>query len=245
MLNKLCLLWQDVVTRQWFHVANLTKNSTGTYRFSYERNESNKGLRAAIDHGYRLHPTFEDVTKEYVSKKCFSVFDRRLPNLNRRDYQQAYQELGISSTSSVFEVLTLTGGILRSDSYEFVEPITLDADNHYCLNCYLRGWRYYNEDNEPLLDTDILSLKLDEQNKYDENAVCVITCNNKTIGYLPSFYSEFVRNQILDNHLGYELDFKYNEHVPSHYKVRLTIKGQLASEALENVSNKAPLFLLK
>lgn len=227
MLDKLCLLWQDVVTRQWFHVANLTRNSDGIYSFAYEKGESNKGLDEAVKHGYQLHPSFEDITKEYFSKKVFSTFDRRIPNFKRKDYQDIYKELGLTSESSVFDILTLTGGILKTDSYEFVKPIEFDTDNNYEINFYLRGWRHHNDFNSTLFSSDNLSLEIDENNSYDENAVCVLKNAGKRIGYIPSFYSEFIKKEVLEKKLDYHLHFDYNEKLPSHYKVRLTVSGKV------------------
>lgn len=237
MLDKLCLLWQDVESRQWFHVANLTRNSDGTYSFAYEKEESNKGLDEAIRHGYRLHPSFEDITKEYFSKKVFSTFDRRLPNFKRKDYQNLYKELGLSVESSVFDILTLTGGILKTDSYEFVEPIKLDSDNKYEISFYLRGWRHYNDSDSILNYTDNLSLEIDEGNQYDENAVYVLKNKEKRIGYIPSFYSEFMKNKVLEKNLEYDLKFDYNKNLPSHYKVRLTVSGKFECNTIFNKDN--------
>lgn len=243
MLDKLCLLWQDVVTRQWFHVANLTRNSEGIYSFAYEKEESNKGLDEAVRHGYQLHPSFEDISKEYISKKVFSTFDRRLPNFKRKDYQEIYKELGLTSESSVFDILTLTGGILKTDSYEFVEPIKVDSDGRYKISFYLRGWRHHNDLDSTLISTDNLSLEIDEGNQFDENAVCVLKNAGKRIGYIPSFYSEFMKTEVLEKNLEYELEFDYKENLPSHYKVRLTVSGKVESNMTNNKNNSKFLMV--
>lgn len=230
MLAKLCLLWQDIKTRQWFHVANLIRDSNGKYHFSYEQNESDKGLQEAIKHGYHPHPTFPDLTKEYISDKLFSTFNRRIPSLRRKDYAASFEELGISNSSTDFEVLTITGGVLQSDSYEFVEPIILENENTYDLNFYLRGWRHYQFDSAAKIDSDdALTLQLDLDNRYDKNAVRVLK-NEETIGYIPSFYSKFVRT-ILEENLPFDLKYRYHENAPSHYKVKLSLSG-IASPTL-------------
>ena len=80
------------------------------------------GLKDALRNGYRLHPSFPEIGKEYESKFLFSAFLRRLPDRNRKDYAPIFVELGVTDESSDFDLLAITGGKLNSDSYEFVKP---------------------------------------------------------------------------------------------------------------------------
>lgn len=222
-MNKLCLLWQEAISRKWYHVANLVIDSTGTYLFSYEKNDKKRGLNEAIDLGYKPHPTFPDFNKKYQSDKMFSAFLRRLPDRNRNDYKEILKRLGINSDSSDFDLLSVTGGILNSDSYEFVKPIEFNQ-NEFSANFYLRGWRYYNAPEEALLKHDFLTLEIEEGNEYDEDAVCILKNENKCIGYVPAFYSSFVKD-ILTNDSSYEVNYEFNSKAPSQYKVNVTLNG--------------------
>ena len=75
-----------------------------------------------MGNGYRLHPSFPEIGKEYESKFLFSAFLRRLPDRNRKDYAPIFVELGVTDESSDFDLLAITGGKLNSDLYEFVKP---------------------------------------------------------------------------------------------------------------------------
>lgn len=122
MINKLCLLWQNALTGQWYHIGNLVLKDTGVYVFTYNVTDESKGILAALKNGYHLHPTFSQVGKEYKSVFLFSAFARRLPDRKRKDYAPILKELGITEASSDFDLLVATGGRLNSDSYEFVNP---------------------------------------------------------------------------------------------------------------------------
>ena len=121
MTKKLCLLWQNVITGHWYHIGDLLLKDAGDYAFKYE-DADGSGLYAALENGYRLHPTFPEIGKEYESTFLFSAFARRLPGRNRKDYTPILAELGITQESTDFDLLAATGGRLNSDSYEFVKP---------------------------------------------------------------------------------------------------------------------------
>src|SRR5690625_252105 len=104
--NKLCLLWQNVLTRQWYHIGNLTLTSSNTYVFTYEHSKIRRGLSDALQDGYLLHPTFKDRYKIYKSEQLFAAFSRRLPNKNRKDYNNLINLLKLSKNATVYKVLS-------------------------------------------------------------------------------------------------------------------------------------------
>jgi len=230
MTNKLCLLWQNVMTRQWYHIGYLILKDSGMYVFKYDETEKHRGLKEALLNGYRLHPTFPEIGKEYESKFLFSAFLRRLPDRNRKDYAPIFTELGITQDSSDFDLLTITGGKLNSDSYEFVKPIQFN-DNEFSLEFYLRGWRHYNDSSDALVNGDELRLEVDADNQHDPNAVKVVKNETKVIGFVPAFYSEFLR-EVIENQLPYTVvDCEYDENAPSLFKVKIKMSGNI-DEAL-------------
>ncbi|SEK94815.1 HIRAN domain-containing protein [Carnobacterium iners] len=240
MLNKLCLLWQDVNTRSWFHIGNLTLDPDGVYSFFYETDSINKGLEEALENGYRLHPTFPDVDKTYLSESLFSAFSRRLPDRKRKDYVSVLSDLGINGTSTDFDLLSLTGGAVNSDLYEFVQPIQFDDTNHqFKLDFFVRGWRYHGE-KEKLSQSDQLVLEVEENNEFDQDAVYILKNNKNKIGYVPAFYSSFIKSILMEK-LNYDLTFQFNEDSPSHYKVKVFIKGLANEKILSDYHEKVLL----
>jgi len=120
--TKLCLLWQNALIGQWYHIGDLILKDSGVYAFKYKSSDEPKGLSEALKNGYQLHPTFPEIDKEYESSFLFSAFARRLPERKRKDYVPILAELGITQQSTEFELLAATGGRLNSDTYEFVSP---------------------------------------------------------------------------------------------------------------------------
>lgn len=230
MLNTLCLLWQDTKTRMWFHVGNLTQNANGSYTFSYELENKKRNLEKAIEYGYKLHPTFPNKNEVYTSEFLFSAFRRRLPDRKRKDFLEVLHNLG-SSISTDFEVLEFTGGSLNSDSYEFVRPVQFDNDK-FELEFYLRGWRYYGKD-DSVESTDRLKLEIEEDCEFDTDAVCVLKNSDKKIGYVPAFYSDFIKTILTDSCSNLdEVEFEFNALAPSHYKLKLKVNGVVSEDTL-------------
>lgn len=223
--NKLCLLWQNQKSRNWYHIGNLLY-SNDKYYFEYQVESTKRNVHEALKNGYTIYPTFPNLYEKYESSILFSTFARRLPILNRRDYQVVLKNLGITSETNEFEIMSITGGASHSDNYEFLKPIELDGQN-FKLDFYLRGWRHYNEAGDVLLANDELTLEPELDNAYDSDAVAVYKNKTKRIGYVPAFYSQFISQMIksYENDVRYNLDYKYDPDAPSHFKVEMTIKG--------------------
>lgn len=229
MKNKtLCLLWQNQKTRQWYHVANLTLNDKRMYSFSYERDKKKRGLEEALQNGYHLHPSFPEKLKNYESSKLFSAFSRRLPHKARPDYMELLRENNLNINDNEFDLLTMTGGKLISDNYEFVKPVKF-KDEFFTFDFYVRGWRHYNDEKQQLNDLAKISLEIDEGNEQDPDAV-MVKYEGEIIGYVPAFYSEFIKN-VIENNLTHEItSFRFNNEASSHRKVNIVINGRVANK---------------
>lgn len=200
--KKLCLLWQNKTTRQWYHVGNLIYNEEKHYfQFSYEWDKKRRGLMEALENSYQAHIAFQNLNKTYVSNRLFLPFARRVPNTNRPDYDVFLRKNGLTRNSTIMEILQATGGRLATDNYEFVKPIQFDNDNKaYSVEFYVRGWRYYEgqkimEQLNWCLNPVDLSFKIDTQNPQDNCAVSIFI-GNIMVGYVPAFYSAFFKDMI-------------------------------------------------
>ncbi|MCM3743876.1 HIRAN domain-containing protein [Sporosarcina luteola] len=186
---ELWLIWQNVETRQRYHVGRLL-HENGVYTFSYETDGYRRKLAEAMDNGYRPHLAFPDINKTYISKKLFGPFARRLPDTRRPDYPIVLRELGLTAECTEMDVLRATGGILATDSYEFVSPILVENDI-FVMDFFVAGWRYYNGDLaiDQLQVGDDVEFLLDPENKHDHKAVVVMSVNGEKLGFIPAFYS--------------------------------------------------------
>ncbi|NMA90336.1 MAG: DNA-binding protein [Amphibacillus sp.] len=224
---ELWLVWQNVETRQRYHVGRLFHDD-GLYTFSYEVKGYRRKLGEAMDNGYRPHLAFPDTNKIYTSHTLFGPFARRLPDTRRPDYQSVLQRLGLSSECTEMDVLRATGGILATDSYEFVSPIIVEG-NHFDLDFFVAGWRYYDGDQviDQLQIGDSIEFSLDPMNVQDHKAVVVMSINGEKLGYIPAFYSGWMFEII-------EKDSTYQAKVESihpqaapHRKISISVVGEV------------------
>lgn len=228
--KTLCLLWQNQQTRQWYHIANLTLKVDGMYSFSYELEKKKRGLKEALQNGYHLHPSFPDAIKRYQSDKLFSTFSRRLPNKSRPDYLELLRANNLKDDSDEFEILSLTGGRLISDNYEFVKPVYFDGKK-FSFDFYVRGWRYYNDEEYKIDELSKISLETEEENEQDPDAI-MVRYEDKVIGYVPAFYSEFMK-AVMDSESNYTImDIQYNTHTSSHRKLNISINGEVEDKKI-------------
>jgi len=225
--NKLFLLWQNKETRSWYHVGNLI-HENDKYFYKYQTDNTKRNVFEALRNGYKLHPTFPDVNQKYESNVLFSAFSRRLPNMDRKDYRPLLKHLGITRESTEFEIMSITGGSINSDNYEFLKPIEHDGTK-FKLDFYLRGWRHYNELEDEINDDDRLSLVIEDDNSYDEDAVAVYKNKETLIGYVPAFYSTFITKMIESERdyedIDYALEYSFDYQAPSQFKIEMTITG--------------------
>lgn len=191
----LWLIWQNVDTRQRFHIGNLIRQN-GEYVFYYEHDRYHS-FSHAVEFGYKPHLAFPDPFKRYTSDELFGAFARRLPDKRRPDYEKIVKDLGLPPDATDMDLLKATGGRLATDSYEFVNPIFVQGDV-FNLEFYVAGWRYYDGDKaaKELKEGSEVVLKPEKGNKYDPFAIRVYSRNGFWLGYVPVFYSEFMRDVI-------------------------------------------------
>lgn len=224
---ELWLIWQNAETRQRYHLGKLF-HEDGIYTFTYATDGYRRKLAEAMDNGYRPHLAFPDTNKVYTSNKLFGPFSRRLPDERRPDYEAILQELGLPSDSTEMDVLRATGGILATDSYEFVSPIFIEG-NHFDLDFFVAGWRHYGGEHviNQLQRGDVVNLELEPENPKDEMAVLVMSVNEEKLGYIPAFYSGWMF-EMIERRINYRarIESIHPQAVP-HRKVNISIKGEL------------------
>ncbi|MBO1308734.1 HIRAN domain-containing protein [Enterococcus sp. 669A] len=241
MLKQLCLLWQNKTNRRWYHIGNLNQNEDGTYTYEYTTQTDKGDLQEALQDGYFPHPAFPDLNKVYHSEKLFNAFSRRLPSRNRKDYDFLFEIFDLQEDKSDFALLEFTGGSVYTDGYEFVKPVE-EHNGLFEIDCFLRGWRYYNNEIEQLTDSDELVLVIDEENQYDQNAVGVVKLpDNKRIGYVPAFYTFFIKN-VLKHHVDIRVDYDFYPEADFQYKVRLRLTGEIPRALIFELKKQKVLF---
>lgn len=227
---ELWLIWQNVETRQRYHVGNLIFVN-GRFQFEYEKRCGRRTLNEAINNGYKPHLSFPDINRTYTSDRLFGPFARRLPDRRRPDFEKLIQELGLPSDCTELDLLRATGGRLVTDSYEFVPPIFLENDQ-FDFEFYIAGWRYYEGEHiiHQLHVGDSVALDLHPENLKDDRAVVVLTNRyGSKLGYIPAFYSGFMFEAIKNDCKYTATIERVNPGAIPQRKVNIAVSGVLSS----------------
>lgn len=187
MKNILWLIWKHPTTRRRYTIGTLTKHSNANYTFKYIDN-----INDIKQLGFDFFPGFPELKKVYNNTELFDNILNRLPNKNRKDYNEILKTYNVDKNSTEMEILERTKGRLLTDDFEFVP-----AFNPEKIEFEIAGTRYCKDlkkCKEHLKVGENILLEL-EKNDYDENAICIKFKNYK-IGYVPRYYSEQIANLI-------------------------------------------------
>lgn len=194
-MKEMLLIWKEPISRRRFIIGNLSYDGI-KYIFKY----TNPEVEDAKKYGFEFYPGFQKLNKIYESEQLFPNIETRLPNPLRPDYLEILNSYGLEKDSTKLQILCKTKGRLITDNYEFVPSF----DKHK-IEFEIAGTRHSNDTikcKEFLSINKKLYLILDDNNKYDENAVKVIyKCNNKDyeLGYVPRYYSKELKKILKEN----------------------------------------------
>ena len=186
--DYLYLIWKDVITRRQYVVGQLSKNGQYEFRYTGEVEE-------AIKAGFAPLVSFEDIENVYTNEELFPVFSSRLPDRKRKDIKRILQKYGLEEYDA-YELLKMSGAKLPIDSLQFIDPI-LDFENGFERKFYMAGVRHYlgcdGEECEKSIEVtrgDEVFLVREPENKYDSNAIKIVSAQKQLLGYLPRYYSQ-------------------------------------------------------
>lgn len=202
-MDCLQVVWKDLDTRQRVVIGTLCRDEEYTFKYNKET------LSHASKLGFKGLVAFQDMSKVYTSKNLFPAFATRLPDRRRSDIKKILEKYDLEEYDA-FELLKRTEGRLPIDTLEFIEAIDLDcleegvkirkeffvAGVRHCEVCHDR-----NDDdctlNISINSGDKLELVLEEDNKFDRNAVALYK-DNKKVGFIPNYYSKSIHDAVVN-----------------------------------------------
>jgi len=189
--DYLYLVWKDYKSRERYIIGELSKN--GKYQFKYLID----GLNKAIRNGFEPLIAFPSTTEVYENYDMFPAFSSRLPDKRRREIKEILAKYNLEKYDA-FDLLKKSGGILPTDSLEFIDPIFLD-DPNIMREFYVAGVSHYdfcdNKDNKKIVSVEKneeLKLIKDIKNSYDKYAIKIESKDSHVFGYIPIFFSKAV-----------------------------------------------------
>jgi hypothetical protein len=143
-VKTLLVVWQNKKNRLYYHIGTLSYYND-QYEFVYTYSDKGeRKLRDALKNGYMYHPVFPQPDKTYRSKTLFPAFDRRLPSVDRSDFQAILSDLGLNENATKMDLLQQTRGRLASDSYSFEQPLCVEEDRKLYSSFFVHGMRHRN-----------------------------------------------------------------------------------------------------
>lgn len=226
--DYLYLIWKEPNTRRNYVVGQLSKNSQFEFSYGFEIND-------AIEKGFELLISFEDLKKVYKSDTLFPTFSSRLPDRKRRGIEKILAKYGLNEFNE-YKLLKRSGARLPIDNLEFIDPLFPEDGDEVERNFHIAGIRHYigcdGEDCKKAINLNVgdgLKLVPEPTNKFDKYAIKVLDVQDNHVGYLPRYYSESLINYLKDGRkyrctvIEVNKDLKCNECV----KVKLEIGSSL------------------
>ena len=221
--NKyLLLIWKDPITRRNFAIGKLCHGQTFTFEYCGDFDE-------AENFGWRKLNAFPE-EKTYTSENMFPVFSSRLPDRKRRDIEQILKKYSLNIYDE-FELLRKSEGRLPIDTYSFIDPIFPSTETVE-RNFYIMGTRHQaacKGNDCSLLPNisinDYLIFEKEPNNKYDCNAIQVLTQEKELLGYVPRYYNQAILER-LNNGMSYScivIDINLNGECSECIKVKLNM----------------------
>lgn len=233
--DYLYLIWKDPNTRRNFIVGQLSKNSQFEFSYGYE-------VLDAMEKGFKLLISFEDIDKIYKSDTLFPTFSSRLPDRKRRGIEKILAKYDLEEFND-YKLLKRSGARLPIDTLEFIDPILKEHNGEVKITFYIVGVRHYigcdGKDCNKAIDLNIgdrLHLQLEPTNPYDENAIKVLDKANNHVGYIPRYYSESIV-EYLNEKIEYECTVnEINKDMTCDECVKVILKMKREMEQLEKIS---------
>ena len=191
-MNILYLAWQDLGSRKWYPVGRLVSHEVGHDEHKYEFGYLRGAVQAQREAGFFMAPGFAEFGRAYTAPVIFPAFRNRIMNLSRPDRPEYLAMLGMNPDSwDVVTELSLSGGRVRSDSFETFPGITPDESGHFATRFILHGLRYTNPDSiqrtESLDPGESLEFAFELNNPVATHSIIVMSRDHYVLGWLPHY----------------------------------------------------------
>lgn len=182
-IGHIYLSWREGLGRRRHIVGVLKRNSTLGVRFSYFK----KGVTSASKDGFSPYTEFPDLDKEYT-ENVLEVFGQRIMKSERADISDFYDfwEINSKFKDDKYYLLAHTQGLNPTDNFEFLADYYPNKNLRFLTD--LAGLSKLKLSSNSVKPGDILTYKLEPNNKFDDKAVKVFK-NDFEVGYLKKIHS--------------------------------------------------------
>ncbi|MDO7880646.1 hypothetical protein [Antiquaquibacter soli] len=196
--RELVVAWGHPDTRAIAPVALLSFDGE-KYSFAYLES-------AASVAGFKPLLGFPEFGVQYTSRALFPLFQQRVMDPKRPDFERYVSELGLSGETSPWEQIYRSGGSREGDTLQLF-PVPEYADGAWTSRFLVHGMRHLLGKTVPidgvprggysvselesllgeLVEGESLELVAEETNEYTDRALLVTTRGRYPLGYVPDF----------------------------------------------------------
>jgi hypothetical protein len=190
--RRLVMAWQHP-QRRLISPVGMLDIETERYRFRYLR-------RAMTTTDFRPFLGFREFEHTYLSDELFPLFQQRVMNPRRPDYERYIRSLSLPSDATPWEQLARSGGKRTGDTIQlFPEPIVRVDDSSRC--CFLvHGVRHiessYNQSVQQRINDlhkgDSLQLVPEPDNVVNPETLLTSTGGGDLLGWVPDLLLDYV-----------------------------------------------------
>jgi len=188
-IGHIYLSWREGLGKRRHIVGVLKRNATLGIRFSY----IHKGVEAAKKDGFSPYTEFPDFEKEYT-ENVLEVFGQRIMKSERSDISDFYDfwEIETKYKDDKFYLLAHTQGLNPTDNFEFLADYNPSKNLRFLTD--LAGLSTLKLPASSIMPGDILTYKLESDNKFDDKAVKVFK-GDIQVGYIKKIHSRVFYKQ--------------------------------------------------
>jgi len=190
--KTLFLAWQDKKdeSRQWYPIGRLDVALDVTpslHRFRY----IGGAKRARKEAGFLPLLDFPAIYEDYRSQELFPLFRNRIIAQGRPDRMDYLRNLDLPEHATPAEILSVSGGVRVTDTYEVFPKIEKGADGEFTCRFFLHGWRHVSPSAQKRLERlqpeENLYVSLELANPAAGLAVQIQTTDYHMIGWTPRY----------------------------------------------------------
>ena len=198
--RKIYLVWRAGQHKGRLVIGELSETPEKRYVFRYRDGSSD--LKEALTLGFAGYPAFPLKGEEFT-ENIIETFSMRLPPRSRSDFHDFLKRWEIQNQNiSDFDLLSITGGKLVTDHFEFIDPHAHKRPNQFITE--LAGITHTLKDGnvveqlKKLKGGKEVSLRRNPDNRFDPDAVEVYYSNNH-VGHIKRIHATTISNELKAN----------------------------------------------
>lgn len=177
---------------------------------------------------------FPDFHATYRSPSLFPIFEQRVMDRRRPDYQEYLEALDLPLTCTALDVLSRSGGQRKGDTIQLTEHPTVTASGATEYTFLVRGIRHVAtlpDDKAAALASlkrgELLTVLPEPSNPFNPQALLVATREQVPLGWIPDLLLDYVAMAQKSDSFSLCVQRISGPEVPGHARLVARLRGHL------------------